>query len=111
MPKGHDTWLTPLEAVYLRHYPLADVPFGPLAKYAWPLVSAVGSDRVCRDLEGYLTKTNPEYVSIPHWARTFGSWAIKEKPRPPVVAPLCTESAPRPLDTQRLRALAQGTDL
>lgn len=69
-----ETWLSPLGAAWQSVYPTAEVPWGQLAKYAHGFTQAMPVEKVCADLRGYLARTPQEYVSLAHWAQTFGSW-------------------------------------
>lgn len=73
--KGSTTWLTPYWDVWLEVYGKeSEPPAGILAKNLAPLDKKHGVAVVLPRWRRYLKATDPQYVSVPKFAQTFGSW-------------------------------------
>jgi len=80
MATGVQTWLSPFAAVWRSAYPSAQVPFKQLARELKPLTEAHPTERIVAELEAYLKKTPPQFLSPHRFAMTFGAWT-KPEPR------------------------------
>jgi hypothetical protein len=73
---GRETWLTPYVLLW-RGFMGGDPPMGIMAKALRMLHEKHGPENVHAAMRRYLLDTEPEYVSLPRFASTFGVWAAK----------------------------------
>jgi hypothetical protein len=82
------TWLTPAAEAWEARMGAGTFPAGPAAKFLKPLTVAGHSmETIALHLGEYLSRTNPQYLSLPKFAMTFAQWApgsTQPEQRPPL---------------------------
>lgn len=76
-----ETWLTPFLDLWARKTGGGQLPPGKAGKYLAPLVKIHGVPKVGTYLSCYLDRTDHQYLSLPRFSETFGSY---DPDKPPV---------------------------
>jgi hypothetical protein len=78
------SWLKPYLRTWYKAYPDSIPPTRMIAHYVKPLLKAHPEERVVAELAAYLRQTPSQFVSLPRFVSTFGTW---NKPEPKTYRP------------------------
>ena len=71
------SWLKPYLRTWYQAYPDSVPPAGQIAHAVKALLKAHTEIRIAEELAAYLRKTPHQYVSLPRFVATFGSWNVQ----------------------------------
>jgi phage replication O-like protein O len=80
--KAKETWLTPFNDIWLGKFG-GDMPFGVAAAVLKRLVDRHGHDTTIAHFTAFVDHAEPDYVSLPRFESTFGSWKPRKEPKNP----------------------------